>query len=34
MIQRLHRGPSNARVESIAVEDAEPEWVGRFELRH
>jgi acylphosphatase len=34
MIQRLHRGPSNARVESIAVEDAEPECVGRFELRH
>ena len=34
MIQRLQRGPSNARVEDVTVEDSEPETTGRFELRH
>ena len=34
MIERLRRGPSNARVEDMLVEDSEPESVGRFEVRH
>ena len=34
MIQRLRRGPSNARVEDVTVEDSEPQSIGRFELRH
>ena len=33
MIQRLQRGPSNARVEHVEVEEIEPEETGRFELR-
>ncbi|HEX6073066.1 MAG TPA: acylphosphatase [Sphingomicrobium sp.] len=34
MIERMKRGPSNARVDDVAVEDSEPESVGRFEVRH
>jgi acylphosphatase len=34
MIERLRRGPSNARVEDLVVEDSQPESVGRFEVRH
>ena len=33
MIERMRRGPSNARVQEVTVEDAAPEGVGRFELR-
>ncbi len=33
MIERMRSGPSNARVEEFVVEDAEPEALGRFELR-
>ena len=33
MIQRLQRGPSNARVEHVDVEEIEPQESGRFELR-
>ena len=33
MIERMGRGPSNARVDEIVVEESEPEEVGRFELR-
>ncbi|MFL6753155.1 MAG: acylphosphatase [Sphingomicrobium sp.] len=34
MIERMRRGPSNARVDDLTVEDAEPESLGRFEVRH
>jgi acylphosphatase len=34
MIDRMRRGPSNARVDDIVVEESEPESIGRFELRH
>ena len=34
MIDRMRRGPSNARVDELQVEDAEAESVGRFEVRH
>jgi acylphosphatase len=33
MIDRMRRGPSNARVDDVAVADAEPGDAGRFELR-
>jgi acylphosphatase len=33
MIERMRRGPSNAQVEDVIVEDAPPESLGRFELR-
>jgi acylphosphatase len=33
MIDRMRRGPSNARVDDVAVADAEPAERGRFELR-
>ena len=33
MIERMRRGPSNARVEDVAIEDIAPESAGRFELR-
>jgi acylphosphatase len=33
MIERMRRGPSNARVEDVTVEDTDPETIGRFELR-
>jgi len=34
MIERMRRGPSNARVEEFEIEDAAPESTGRFEVRH
>jgi len=34
MIERMRKGPSNARVQDVIVEEAEPEHTGRFELRH
>ena len=34
MIDRMRSGPSNARVEDVAVDDAELEGLGRFEVRH
>jgi acylphosphatase len=34
MIERMRRGPANARVEDVVVEEAEPESPGRFEVRH
>jgi acylphosphatase len=34
MVERMRRGPSNARIEEFAVEDVEPENLGRFEVRH
>jgi acylphosphatase len=34
MIERLGRGPSNARVDDLEVEDAEPGELGRFQVRH
>jgi acylphosphatase len=33
MIERMGRGPSNALVDEIEVEDAPAEGLGRFELR-
>ena len=33
MIQRMQSGPSNARVQELIVEDAEPISAGRFEVR-
>jgi len=33
MIDRMRRGPANARVEDVEIEDAAPEDTGRFELR-
>ena len=33
MIERMGRGPANARVDNVDVEDASPEESGRFELR-
>ena len=33
MIERLRRGPSNARVDEVTVEEAEPGSEGRFEVR-
>ena len=33
MIERLHQGPSNARVDDVTVEEAEPGNLGRFEVR-
>ena len=33
MIERLRSGPSNARVDDLTVDDAEPGDTGRFELR-
>ena len=33
MVQRMSRGPANAQIDEISVEDAAPENVGRFELR-
>ena len=34
MIERMRQGPSNARIEDMSIEDAEPESLGRFEVRH
>jgi acylphosphatase len=33
MIDRMRRGPSNARVDDVIEEEAEPGDAGRFELR-
>ena len=33
MIERMRRGPSDARVDELTVEDAASENSGRFELR-
>jgi acylphosphatase len=33
MIERMRRGPSNAQIEDVSVEEAPPEDLGRFELR-
>ena len=33
MVERMRRGPSNARVDDVAVGDAEQGSAGRFELR-
>ena len=33
MIERMWKGPSNANVDDLLVEDAEAEDLGRFELR-
>jgi acylphosphatase len=34
MIERMRNGPSNARVEDLAIEDATEQGLGRFEVRH
>jgi acylphosphatase len=34
MIERMRRGPANARVEDVVVEDAPKESLGRFQVRH
>ena len=35
MIERMRRGPANARVDEVEVQDAEPgELSHRFEVRH
>jgi acylphosphatase len=34
MIERMHRGPSNARVDQVDVEDVVAESTGRFQLRN
>ena len=33
MVERMRRGPSNARIEEFTVEDAESEELGRFQVR-
>jgi acylphosphatase len=33
MIERMRRGPSNAHVDDIAVEEEAPESTGRFQVR-
>jgi len=33
MTERLRRGPSNAQVDEVSVEEASPQGLGRFELR-
>ena len=34
MVARMRRGPSNARIDDIIVEEVPPESPGRFEVRH
>ena len=34
MTERMRNGPSNARVDELTVEEAEPQGTGRFEVRH
>lgn len=34
MIERMKKGPPAARVEDVQVDEAEPEGLGRFEVRH
>ena len=33
MVERMRRGPANAQVDDIDIQDAAPEDLGRFELR-
>ena len=33
MVERMRRGPSNARVDEFEVEDAQAEDLGRFQVR-
>ena len=33
MIDRMSKGPSNARVDEVVVEESQPENAGRFEVR-
>jgi acylphosphatase len=33
MIERMKRGPANARVEEVTSEDVDPESLGRFAVR-
>jgi acylphosphatase len=33
MVDRMRRGPANARVDDLETEEAEQEETGRFELR-
>jgi acylphosphatase len=33
MVERMRRGPSNARIDDVAVEEVDPEPRGRFEVR-
>lgn len=34
LVERLHQGPSAARVTEVSVEDAEPAGLTAFEIRH
>jgi acylphosphatase len=34
MIERMQRGPANARVEEVTVDEVPPEVTGRFQVRH
>jgi acylphosphatase len=34
MIERMQRGPANARVEEVSVEEVVPEPTGRFAVRN
>ena len=34
MIERMRKGPSNARVDDVVVEESDPGDAGRFEVRH
>ena len=34
MIERMRKGPSNARVDDVEIEESEPGEPGRFEVRH
>ena len=34
MVERMRRGPSNARIDNFTVEEVPPEGPGRFEVRH
>jgi acylphosphatase len=34
MVERMRRGPSNARIAEVTVEEVPPEALGRFQVRH
>ena len=34
MIERMRRGPSNAHVDDIVIEEEAPDYTGRFQVRH
>ena len=34
LVQRLHTGPTHARVDDVKLEVVEPEGLGEFEIRH